>query len=103
MIAAISPHISAAPPSHLADHEGDKLLAIRRGPLVLLFNFHPEQSLANYAIPLPDGNYQLLLDSDAARFGGHGHVEPDQCFQAADNLGIRVYLPARTALVLIEQ
>ncbi|MFT5130067.1 MAG: 1,4-alpha-glucan branching enzyme, partial [Rhodothermales bacterium] len=103
MIAAIGPHVASASPTHLADNESDKLLAIRRGPLVLLFNFHPEQSFVDYAIPLPDGDYELLLDSDAARFGGHARVAADQCFHAAHGKGIRVYLPARTALVLIER
>jgi 1,4-alpha-glucan branching enzyme len=102
MLTAIGPHISSAAPTHLADHESDKFLAIRRGPLVLLFNFHPEQSLADYAVVLPDGDYDLLLDSDAARFGGHGRVAADQHFRAGDGEGIRVYLPARTAVILVE-
>jgi 1,4-alpha-glucan branching enzyme len=103
MLAAIAPHIAAKPPTHLLDHDQHKLLGFRRGPLVLLFNFHPQQSLADFAIPLPDGDYDLLLDSDAERFGGQARITSGQRFHARDGAGIRVYLPARTALVLIER
>ncbi len=87
--------------------EADKVLVFERGGLVFLFNFHPTASWADYPIELPAGAYAALLDSDEGRFGGHSRIAAGQRFVAhpvdiggARVMGLRVYLPTRTALVL---
>ena len=87
--------------------EADKVLAFERGGLVFLCNFHPTASWTDYPVELPAGVYAAILDSDEARFGGHGRIAPDQRFAThaveiggTRVAGIRVYLPTRTALVL---
>ena len=92
-------------PELLCAHEGDKVLAFRRGRLLYVFNFNPSQSFTGYGVPVPAGSrWRLVLDTDEARFGGQGRIAPRQTFlaeQAGDGSAyVRLYLPARTALVL---
>ncbi len=86
-----------------------KLLLFERGELFFLFNFNPSQSFVDLHVEVPPGSYTLLLNSDAAEFGGHGRVVSEQSFTrlpvpelTGDNLreSIKVYLPTQTALVL---
>ncbi len=86
------------------EHEADKLLGCERAGLLFLFNFHPQRSPTDVPVAATAGRYRLALDSDAPAFGGHGRLAPEQVFFTApgpDGLPrLRVYLPARTALVL---
>ncbi|MDR2850019.1 MAG: alpha amylase C-terminal domain-containing protein, partial [Verrucomicrobiota bacterium] len=82
-------------------------LVFERGPLVFLFNFHSEGSVADYSVLVPPGSYRLVLDSDEARFGGQGRILPGQSFALMEETRgneachiIKVYLPCRTAMVL---
>ena len=88
-------------------HEDRKLLVYRRGELVFAFNFHPNQSYADYRIGVPAaGNYRLILNTDDVWHGGHGEVVTGQVYAtqpvAWDDRpqSIQIYIPARTALVL---
>ena len=91
----------------VVEHCDDKVLAFRRAGLILIFNFHPDKSYADYAIEAFAKEYQLVLDTDALSFGGHGRVEPNQVYAAGVDRSqralIKVYLPSRTALVLREK
>ena len=95
-------------PQFLFEHVADQVMAFERAGLVFLFNFNPARSFTDYAVPAPAGKYRLLMDSDAAEFGGFGRVAQGQAYftrsiGGADGQGrapMQVYLPARTALVL---
>jgi 1,4-alpha-glucan branching enzyme len=62
----------------LSEHSGDKIIVFERAGLVFAFNFHPTQSYSDYPIMVEDGRYQMILDSDAVEFGGHGRLVPNQ-------------------------
>jgi 1,4-alpha-glucan branching enzyme len=88
-------------------HEDQKLLAFRRGPLVFAFNFHPQQSYADYRLGVPEpADYRLVLNTDDPAFAGHGAVAAKQAYPwqrvecHARPQSVQIYLPARTALVL---
>ncbi len=88
------------------EHTADQVLVFQRGALVLLFNFSPSASYADYPIPLPAGDYTLVLDTDAGAFGGHDRIAAGQRFFTQPTTGgdddrhlARAYLPARTAMV----
>ena len=88
-------------------HEGDKVIAYRRGPLVFVFNFDPSRSFTGYRIPVPDpADYDVALDTDWQEFEGHGRnahgiVYPMQRYgMYGREQSIQIYLPARTALAL---
>ncbi len=89
-------------PRLLTEHPDDKVIALERRGLVLAFNFHPARSHTDYAIPAPDGAYRLILDTDAPRYGGHGRLAPEQTYRrfSPARAEIRLYLPARSAVVL---
>ena len=75
---------------------------------MFVFNFDPERSYSDYGVLVPPGGiYRLLLDSDEVRFSGQGRIAAGQEFwpenvEQGDEIvqQIRLYLPARTALVL---
>jgi 1,4-alpha-glucan branching enzyme len=92
----------------LWEHNDDKVLAFTRAGHIFIFNFHPQHSFVDYRIPVAKGTYQIVLDSDAARFGGHARLNPDQRYVTRKGTfeigGIReyisLYLPNRSAQVL---
>lgn len=94
--------IHAVLPDLLLVHEDHKLLAWQRGDLIFIANFHPGNSYPDLAIPCAPGRYKLVLDTDAAEFGGHARVKPGQVYLTQPEGGhhLQVYLPSRTALVL---
>ena len=100
--------VERARPLQLVANEPDKVLAFVRGDLLFVFNFHPVNSYTDYGVLVPPATaWRHLFDSDEVRFGGQGRVAAGQTFEPAvvpdrDELvqQIRLYLPARTALVL---
>lgn len=95
-------------PDLLYEHSDDKVIAFRRAGLVFVFNFHATMSHVNYRFMLRPGKCRMILDSDDRLYGGHGRLQPDQYhFTRPEAFGsqlqhcISLYLPTRTALVLI--
>ena len=84
------------------------VLAFERGGLIFVFNFHPTASHNDYPIEAAPGEYQMIMDSDALEYGGHGRLQRDQRHFTAPVLSLpalnlpalSLYLPTRTALVL---
>lgn len=82
-------------------HNDDKIIALRRGKLTIVFNFHPEKSFPDYPIPVPEqGTYQIILDSDSSENGGHRRIDPNEIYPANKNHQVTLYLPNRTCLAL---
>lgn len=84
-------------------NDDDHVVAFMRGNLLFAFNFHPTQSFADYGIIAPKGNYEIILSSDDKRFGGFDRVDTLLAYSTApgpDNPLVRLYLPARTVIVL---
>ena len=46
------------------DKDDDNILAYMRDDLLFVFNFHPQKSYSDYGILVPQGKYQIILDSD---------------------------------------
>ena len=94
-------------PRRLFVSDRHKILVFERGPLVFLFNFHSSESVTDFSVVVPPGEFRLVLDSDEERFGGHARIAPGQRFAlSSETRGnemchvIKVYLPCRTAMVL---
>lgn len=92
---------------HLWEHNDDKILIFERAGLIWAFNFHPGQSFADYQFAAPPGEYRIILDSDAPRFGGHNRIDPalphltlPATAEYHPPYRLSLYLPNRTALVL---
>ena len=89
--------------------EGDKVIVVERGDLVLVFNFHPTQSYSDYKVGCQNpGTYKIVLSSDEEIFGGWNNVScfNDTQFVAHEAHGydnrpyaFQVYAPSRTVVV----
>ena len=103
--------LHAAKPTKLAANEADKVLAFVRGNLLFVFNFNPVRSFENYGILVPPASdWRHLFDTDEPRFSGQGRIVPDRVYAPVlvPSRGelvqqIRLYLPARVAVVLKRQ
>lgn len=97
--------LGAPQAEHLFEHEDDKLLAFRRAGLTFIFNWHPTRSQTDLRIPAPGGSdLRCLLNTDDAVFGGYARVKLGQAYPLAQDAAgpfVRIYLPARTAQVLV--
>ncbi len=98
-------------PVLLVQDEQKKVLIFKRKSSIFAFNFNPNESFADYGFGCPLGKYNLVLSSDDVGFGGFGRLGgraeehftigehspngPDWCDST-----LKIYLPARTAIVL---
>ena len=63
-------------------HDGDKVAVFERGGLLFLFNFHPQQSFTDYRVGVEEaGTYKIVLNSDAAEFGGFSRLDQNVEFK----------------------
>ncbi|MBQ9583317.1 MAG: alpha amylase C-terminal domain-containing protein [Bacteroidales bacterium] len=81
-----------------------KILAFTRGDYLFVFNFNPEQSFADYAFKAPQGSWQIVLDSDSARYDGFCRNDSSVVHTTLTNRKgdqmLMLYLPSRTVIVL---
>lgn len=88
--------------------DGDQILAYMRGSLIFVFNFSPTRSYEGYGFRVPEGAYDVVLNTDAKEFGGNGLADDSVChltnfdpLLARDHKGwLKLYIPARSAVVL---
>lgn len=99
--------MNESPVDVLWDKSDDQVLAFRRKNLVFVFNFHPNKSYADYGILTQAGRYDMVLDTDAKRFGGFGLIDDLQPhFTVPDSdpkqkkAWLKLYIPSRSAIVL---
>ncbi|MBD5217532.1 MAG: 1,4-alpha-glucan-branching enzyme [Bacteroidales bacterium] len=96
------------PVDKLWEKDDDQVLAFRRGDLIFVFNWSPVQSFADYGFLAPAGEYEVVLSSDNADFGGFGNIDetvrhfttPDPLYSPAGKGWLKLYIPSRTAQVL---
>ncbi len=99
--------LSGAPQELIHVHEDAKTVVARRGDLVAIFNFHPQQSHTDYRLGIPAAtDYKLILNTDDFWFGGHGIVQTGEVYPmqkvACDHRAqsTQIYIPSRTAQIL---
>ena len=80
-------------------HTADQVLAFYRGGYVFAFNFNPEKSFTDYGVKVPNGNYGLVLSTDARQYGGQGRISSKAPYTTNQHGQLLLYLPARTAAV----
>jgi 1,4-alpha-glucan branching enzyme len=95
----------------LTFNDADKIIAFRRGDLVTVMNFNPSVSFTDYGIPVK-GKFRILLSTDDPLFGGQGRIDISQHYFSIpdrEHHGVtsphhlKLYLPARTAIVLLQE
>ena len=78
----------------------NKVLCVERGGLVFVFNLSVDRSIADYRFKVNgSGDYRLIVDSDAAEFGGHGRLDSTIPYPVNEEGELGIYTPARTVLV----
>ncbi len=101
-------NFQSLPVRKLWEKDDDQVLALMRGDLCFVFNFNPARSFEGYGILAPAGKYRAVLDTDAVEFGGYGNIDDsvdhltvhDRLYAPAGVEWLRLYLPARSAMVL---
>ncbi len=89
-------------------NDGDQVLAFTRGDLLFVFNFNPATSFTDYGFLVMEGAYEIVLNTDSSAFGGNDlnddsiehFTETDVYFIRAHKGWLKLYLPARSAVVL---
>ena len=107
-LAAQEYDFQARPVEKIWEKDDDQVMAFMRGDLLFIFNFSPTRSFDGYGILVPEGEYEIVLDSDAKCFGGFGNIDsgvrhftmPDPLYKPAGKGWLRIYTPARTAQVM---
>ena len=92
----------------LWEKDDDQVLAYMRGDLVFVFNFNPARSFTDYGILAPEGEYAGVINTDDPRYGGYGNIdnnvhhftEHDTLYARYGVSWLKLYLPARSAMVL---
>jgi 1,4-alpha-glucan branching enzyme len=95
----------------LAVNNTDKIIAFKRGDLLVVMNFNPVTSFTDYGIPVR-GKFRIILSSDDRLFGGQGRIDTNLVYFSVPDHGrygvtaphhLKLYLPARTAIVLHQE
>ena len=96
--------VLGAKDTQLMLHNDNKQLFYKKGEGYFAFNFHPTRSYEGMFLPVPEmGQYQVIMSTDDFCYGGQGRIH-HQVYNTVQNtdgkIGIQLYLPSRTALVL---
>ncbi|MCU0409920.1 MAG: alpha amylase C-terminal domain-containing protein [Bacteroidales bacterium] len=92
-------------------NNADKIIAFKRGNLITVMNFNPSVSFTGYGIPVK-GKFRIILNTDDPLFGGQGRIDTGPTYFSVPDHGhygvtaphhLKLYLPARTATVLVQE
>jgi len=105
---ALQPSFNRTKVEEIWHNDGDQILAYKRGNLIFVFNFSPTHSFADYGFLVPEGDYEVVLNTDAKQFGGNAladdsvvHFTNYDALYAKQHKGwLKLYIPARSAVVL---
>lgn len=100
----------SGPPELLVQDEEKKILIFKRINCIFAFNFNPVSSFTDYGFSAPEGEYEVILDSDDPEFDGFDRIKRGETHltlhgksangnQTYDDT-LYLYLPCRCALVL---
>ncbi len=101
-------NIQKTPITEIWHNDGDQILAYTRGDLLFVFNFNPSQSFTDYGFIVPQGSYEVVLNTDNRDFGGnnltddsvHHFTNYDPIYEKDQKGWLKLYIPARCAMVL---
>ena len=99
-------NLYTSPPRAVVQDVGSQVLAFERGRLLFVFNLSPARSYTDYGMEVRPGKYRCILDTDSPLYGGFGRNDRNVAHLTVPQRGTNVlflYLPSRTAMVLIEE
>ena len=98
----------ATPIQEIWHNDGDQVLVYQRKDFIFVFNFNPKQSFTDYGFLVAPGAYEVILNTDSVQFGGNGFSDDtithftisDPLYKKENKEWLKLYIPARTAMVL---
>ena len=89
-------------------NDGDQILAFSRGDLLFVFNFSPNRSYTDHGFIVPQGSYDVVLNTDNKLYGGNDLADDsvrhftnyDPIYEKDGKGWLKLYIPARSAVVL---
>ena len=98
----------ATPIQEIWHNDGDQVLVYQRKDFIFVFNFNPKQSFTDYGFLVAPGAYEVILNTDSVQFGGNGFSDDtithftisDPLYKKEKKEWLKLYIPARTAMVL---
>lgn len=96
-VTALLPSLRSEP-EYVNVNDSDHVITYVRDGYVFAYNFYPTKSYTDYGINVPDDEYKIVLSSDDQKFGGTDRIDTSITYPAKNQL--KLYLPARTAVVL---
>ncbi len=98
----------ATPIQEIWHNDGDQVLVYQRKDFIFVFNFNPKQSFSDYGFLVAPGAYEVILNTDSVQFGGNGFSDDtithftisDPLYKKEKKEWLKLYIPARTAMVL---
>ena len=97
-------------PELLTADEQKEILVFKRRNCIFAFNFNPTDSFEDYGFAAPEGDYEIILDSDEMKFNGFSritfgerHISVHEKSQNGNQIydeTLYLYLPSRSAIVL---
>ena len=102
------PNFNDTPLQEVWHNDLDQILAFSRNDLLFVFNFSPSRSFSDYGFLVPNGVYNVVLNTDSWEYGGFGFVDEnvkhatlaDPLYEKEGKGWLKLYIPARSALVL---
>ena len=102
------PHFNDTPLKEIWHNDTDQILAFSRNQLIFVFNFSPTRSFSDYGFLVPNGTYNVVLNTDSWEYGGFGFVDEnvkhitlaDPLYEKDGKGWLKLYIPARSASVL---
>ena len=88
------------------ENPADQVLAYRRKDFLFIFNFNPFKSFEGYGFPMEPSKFRIVLNTDAHAYGGFNRIDDRITYYTIPEAGfgsnhyLKIYLPARTAIVL---
>jgi len=92
-------------PHNIVQDNASQVLAYLRNRAIFIYNLSPANSYTDYELYAPEGEYKIVLNSDSKTFGGFGNIDETisyRTFLKNNTPHLRLYLPARTGIVLID-
>ncbi len=85
-------------------HTEDQVLIFERGKYLFVFNFNPFKSFADYAFEAKKGSYEMILNSDDKKFGGHDRLDASQRHYSFKDVNektvLSLYIPSLSGFLL---
>ena len=91
-------NLLSSPPEHIVADEAKKVLIFRRKNCIFALNFSPSASYEGYSFNAPEGEWELIFDSDDKDYDGFSRLKNGERHWSDGKMS--VYLPCRCAFVL---